>query len=208
MTTLGISLMRRAAILAPLTLAAAGVVAQEGTPVRVHGQITSVNGKQVTVQTQEGSAVRLELSPDAKVMAMVPGKAEAVSDRATIGAAAVKQPDGRLQAKALVIYPEGDVGSGEGYFTWNLTPDSMMVQGEVRSVQSGADGQVIEVYYPQAGATLVVPSGTPVVTLEAADMSLVKQGAYVVVPNAEKGSGDTLTAELVAVGKNGYVPPL
>ena len=42
-------------------------------------------------------------------------------------------------------------------------------------------------------------------TLEFADASILKQGAHIVIPNAEQaaGGGDTLTAALIAVGKDG-----
>ena len=76
MRILGTGLARTAAILGPLALAAAGAVADEATPLRVNGEIASVKDRQVTVQTRDGKAVRVDLAADAKVMAMAPGRAE------------------------------------------------------------------------------------------------------------------------------------
>lgn len=208
MRMLAIGFLRAAVILTPLALAGAGALAGEASPARVRGEIASVQDRALTVQTRDGQAVQVDLAADAKVFAMAPGRAEALAEKSVIGAAAVKQPDGRMKALTVVVYPANLPDTGEGYLTWDLAPDSMMVQGEVRSIETGADGQVVQIYYPQAGATLLIPPGTPVIALEAADTGLLRQGAHVVIPNAEKGSGEALTAALVAVGKDGYVPPI
>ncbi len=165
--------------------------AAEPTPVRVRGQVASVEGRQLTVQNRDGGTTRLELSPDAKFLSMAP-----------------IQPDGRMRAALVVVHPGGIGGPGEGYFTWNLTPDSAMVQGEVRKAESGPDGRVLQIYYTQAGSTVVIPPGTPVIRPEPGDAGLLKKGATVFVPTAGKGPGDIYSAELVAVGKDGYAPPM
>jgi hypothetical protein len=199
----------RAAGLALLMLTAAGAAAAaDANPVRVRGEVASVEGRRLTVQTRDGGTTRLELSPGAKILGMAPIQADAVGEDASVGAAAVKQPDGRMKALLVVVHPGGIGGPGEGYLTWDLTSDSTMVQGEVREATDGPDGRVLQIYYTQAGNTVVVPPGTPVVKLEPGDEGLLKKGATVFVPNAEKGAGDTLTAELVAVGKDGYAPPM
>jgi hypothetical protein len=199
----------RAAGLALLMLTTAGAAAAaDANPVRVRGEVASVEGRRLTVQTRDGGTTRLELTPDAKILGMVAIQPEAVGEDASVGAAAVKQPDGRMRALLVVVHPGGIGGPGEGYLTWDLTPDSTMVQGEVREATDGPDGRVLQIYYTQAGNTVVVPPGTPVVKLEPGDEGLLKKGASVFVPNAEKGPGDTLTAELVAVGRDGYAPPM
>jgi hypothetical protein len=201
----------RAACLGLLLATSSGgwaATAAEPTPVRVRGQVASVEGRQLTIQNRDGGTTRLELSADAKVLSMAPIEPDAVGEDANIGAAAVKQPDGRMKALLVVVHPGGIGGPGEGYLTWDLTPDSTMVQGEVRKAESGPDGRVLQIFLTQAGATVVVPPGTPVVRLEPGDAGLLEQGATVFVPNAEKGPGDTLSAEFVAVGKDGYAPPL
>ncbi|CAA9558793.1 MAG: hypothetical protein AVDCRST_MAG59-2310 [uncultured Thermomicrobiales bacterium] len=204
-------LPRAAAGLALLLAAAGGAAAaaaQEAAPVRVRGQIASVEGRVLTVQNRDGGTTRLELPADAKILGMTPIQPDAIATDASVGAAAVKQPDGRMRALLVVVHPGGIGGPGEGYLTWDLTPDSMMVQGEVREAESGPDGRVLQIYYTQAGNTVVIPPGTPVIRLEPRDASLLKKGASVFVPNAEKGPGETLSAELVAVGEDGFEPPM
>lgn len=193
-----------------LLLATAGWAAQaaDGTPVRVRGQVASVEGRQLTVQNRDGGTTRLELAVDAKVLTMTPIQPDAIGDDATIGAATVRLPDGRAKALLVVVHPGNIGGPGEGYLTWDLTPDSTMVQGEVRKTESTPDGRVVQIYYTQAGATVLIPPGTPVVRLEPGDAGLLTKGATVFVPNAEKGPGDALSAEMIAVGKDGYAPPL
>ena len=83
-----------------------------------------------------------------------------------------------------------------------------MIQGVVREIETGPEGLVLSVYYPQAGATVVIPPDAPVVTLEAGDAGLLQPGSHVFVPNAERRPDGTLSTGLVAVGRNGFVPPM
>ena len=60
-----------ALVLVPLA-AAAQQTAQDAPPVRVRGEIASVEDRIVTVQTRDGEVARLELAGDAKVLGMAP----------------------------------------------------------------------------------------------------------------------------------------
>lgn len=203
--------LSRAVGLVLLLAATSGTAAMaaDATPVRVRGQVAAVEGRRVTVQNRDGGTTKLELGPDAKILAMVPIQPDAVGEDATVTAATVRQPDGRAKALLVVVQPGNIGGPAEGYLTWDLTPDSTMVQGEVREAQSGPDGRVIQIYYTQAGATVLIPPGTPVVRLEPGDTGLLAKGAAIFVPNAEQAAGgDALSAQLVAVGKDGFAPPM
>ena len=195
-----------ALVLVPL--AAAAQTAQDAPPVRVRGEIASVDDRVVTVQTRDGEVARLELAADARVLGMAPTTPEALAVDDVIGAAAAGQPGEPQEAVVVVVVPEELGGAGEGYFTWDLTPDTMMIQGVVRGVEAGPDGLVLSVYYPQAGATVVVPPDVPVVALEAGDAGLLQPGSHVFVPSAERRPDGTLSTGLVAVGRNGFVPPM
>lgn len=191
-----------------LALTPLAATAQDAPPVRVGGEITGVDDRLVTVQTRDGDVARLELPADAQILGMTPTTPEALTVDTVIGTAAVGDPSDRLEAVVVVIFPEELEGGGEGYFTWDLKPDSIMIHGAVRSAEAGPDGRVVEIYYPQAGATVVVPPETPVVALKPGDTSLLQQGSHVYVPNAEQRPDGTLTTDLVAVGEKGFVPPM
>jgi hypothetical protein len=146
---------------------------------------------------------------------VVPAKADAIATETTVSAAGAPQGNGGsgIKADTVVVYPGGVAGTdirgqGQGYFTWDLKPGSSMVEGVVRDAKSGPDGRVLQVYYPQAGGTVVIPPDATVVALEPADASLLKPDAQVFVPIANRKTDGTLTSDLIAVGKNGLTPPM
>ena len=61
-------------------LLASGASAQEaGTPTRLHGAVTGVEGRVVALDTREGGAAKLELAPNARVFAMAAARADAIA---------------------------------------------------------------------------------------------------------------------------------
>ena len=62
----------RGAVAAITMLMAVAAVAAEPTT-RIRGTIEQVDGTALTIATREGATVRVTLTPDAKIAAMVPG---------------------------------------------------------------------------------------------------------------------------------------
>ena len=205
---------------AGLVLALAGVggsaaqtAAQTAAPAQVRGEIASVDGRSVTVQTREGEVARLELAADGKIYGMAPAKAEAIVTDSTIAAAGLPEKQGgneRLRALVVVIFPASMTGSGagEGYFTFDATPDSAMRTGDVSKSEAGEGGRVVTIRYPQGGATIVIPPDAKVVMLEPGDAGLLKKGGHVFVPTAERQPNGSFAVSMVAVGKDGFTPPM
>lgn len=193
--------------------AAAQAAAQTAAPTQVRGEISSVDGHNVTVQTRDGEVARLALAADGKIFGMAPAKAEAITTDTTIGAAGVPEKEGgneRLRAQVVVIYPDSmkSSGAGEGYFTFNATPESAMRSGDVSKSEAGEGGRVVTIRYPQGGATLIIPPDAKVVALEPGDAGLLKKGGHVFVPTAERQPDGSLAVSMVAVGKDGFTPPM
>jgi hypothetical protein len=213
-----LNLLSRVAAGSVLALASVGggaapAAAQTASPTQVRGEISSVDGRSVTVQTREGEVARLELAADGKIYGMAPAKAEAIATDSTIAAAAVPDKEGgneRLRALIVVIFPASMTGSGagEGYFTFNATPDSAMRTGDVSKSEAGEGGRVVTIRYPQGGATIVIPPEAKVVMLEPGDAGLLKKGGHVFVPTAERQANGSLAVSMVAVGKDGFTPPM
>jgi len=197
-----------ALVLGAGNVAAQNMTKQDAQPVHVRGEISGIETGHLTVQTRDGGTERVVLAPDVKIFTLTPAKADAVEMETSIGAAGVQQQKERIKASVVVIYPQGSAGTSNDYLTWDLTPDSTMRNGIVRSVENGPDGRVVSLSYPQGGATVVIPAEATVMALQQADKSLLKKGAQIFVPSAEKGSDGALTAEMVAVGKDGFKPPL
>ena len=192
------------ATLAALTLAGAAHAADAQ---RIRGTIEQVQGTSLTIATREGPTVAVTLTPDARIAALVPADLAAAGTGSFIGTAAVPQPDGTLKAQEVLIFPEAMRGVGEGHRAWDLTPDSTMTNATVEATVTSASGRELSLTYKGGAKKLLVPPGTPVVTLEPGDASLLKAGNHVFL-GAEAGPGGALTAARITVGKDGMVPPM
>lgn len=188
-----------------LLLASAAVHAADMQ--RIRGTIEQVRGQVLTISTREGPTVDVTLAPDAKIAALVPADLAAAGKGSFIGTAAVPQPDGTLTAQEVLIFPEAMRGVGEGHRAWDLTPDSTMTNATVEATVAGASGRELTLTYKGGEKKLLVPPGTPIVTLEPGDASLLKAGNHVFL-GAEAGSDGALTAARATVGKDGLVPPM
>jgi len=184
-----------------------GTAAAAEPTMRVRGVIELVDGPALTIATREGPEVRVTLTPDVGIGALVPADLGAASQGSFIGTAALPQADGRLKAQAVLIFPDSMRGVGEGHRAWDLTPGSTMTNATVEGAVSDVAGRVLTLSYPGGKQELVVPPGTPIVTLAPGDASLLKPGNHVFLGAARSPDGN-LTASRITVGKDGLVPPM
>jgi hypothetical protein len=190
-----------------VALVALTAAAEDTVPSRLLGQVSEVNGQSLSVMTADGQVARVQLSPQAHVFGMVPAKADAIGTDTLIGAVGPRQSDERIKAQMVVIFPKELQGSSAGYFSQDTKPGTAMRQGSVQEVKTGPDGREVKIYSPQAGATIVIPPDAKVVTLEPGGPSMLAKGAHVVVPAAKRQNDGSYTADALAVGENGLVPP-
>ena len=190
-----------------VALAALTAVAEDTVPSRLQGQISEVNGQSLSVKTSDGKTTQVTLTPDAHIFSMVKTKSDAIGTDTLIGAVGPQTPDERIKAETVVIFPKDLQGAGAGYFSQDTKKGTAMRQGSVQEVTSEKDGRVVKIYSPQAGATIVIPPDAKVVTLEPGKPSLLAKGAYVIVPAAKRQNDGSYTADALAVGENGLVPP-
>ena len=147
------------------------------------------------------------LSPHATVVALVPAKLADVRPGRFIGTAAETQPDGTLVAKEIHVFPESMRGAGEGHRPFDLGPKSSMTNGTVGQEVKAANGDKLTISYRGGERTVVVPPDAPVVMITAGESGMLVTGAHVML-QVEAGTGGTLTADRVTVGKAGLVPPM
>ncbi|HET6518834.1 MAG TPA: hypothetical protein VFG47_03325, partial [Geminicoccaceae bacterium] len=69
-------------------------------------------------------------------------------------------------------------------------------------------GEVLTLTYPNGEQTIVVPPDAPIVTLAPGDADLLRPGNHVFIGRAKAEPDGTLSAEAVAVGRDGLVPPM
>ncbi len=192
---------------AALLIGATGALAQNAQPARVRGTIESLDGLQLTVKTRQGATVQIKLNENYTVQAVTRADLSELQPGSFIGATTIgTMPDGTLKAAEIHIFPPGR-RPGEGHYGWDLTPDSLMTNGDVAVVSAPTAGRVIQIKYKDGEKRVTVLPETPVVHFEPGDRSLLKPGVAVFIGTQRQPDG-TVTAGNVTAGKDGVVPPL
>ena len=203
------SLLPRAlASLALITVLASTAWAQQPPTVRIRGTIEAVDGPTLSIKTREGNDVKVKMTDNAAVFAVVKTALSEIKEGSYIGVTAMPEPDGVQKAVAVHIFPENQRGAAEGFRPWDQRPGSTMTNATVAETVKGTDGQNILVKYKDGEKKVVVPPETPVVTFVASDKSEVKPGAKIIIFAATKKDDGTLEAARVNVGRDGITPPM
>jgi hypothetical protein len=194
---------------------------------RIGGDIVAVDNAQMQMKSRAGEVVTVKLAPTLSVSARSQASLAMIAPGAFLGTTAIPQPDGTLKATEVHIFPESMRGTGEGHRPYDFTPGGTMTNATVSSVSragSTASGstmtnatvagvdesagtRTMKLTYKGGEKTVVVPSGTPIVMVEAGDRSLLVPGAHIVI-TATRGPDGALTTDRIMVGTGGLVPPL
>ncbi|MBI3709243.1 MAG: hypothetical protein HY246_16440 [Proteobacteria bacterium] len=190
-----------------LLFAAAPVLAQTPTTLRVRGVVEAVDGSALVVKSREGKTLKVSLADNYAVTEVVPIDFAAVKAGAFIGTAAMPQADGSLVALEVLVFPEAARGSGEGHYPWDLQPQSTMTNATIAAAVDSAKGRELTLNYKGGSNKVMVPQGVPVVTFEPGDRAIVKSGANVMFTATIAADG-AMSAARVLVGRGSLVPPM
>ena len=183
-------------------------LAQTTPPPRIRGTISAIDGSVLTVTSRGGDATKVSLRGDTAVTVIAPAQIGDIKPGSYIGTAAMPQPDGSLKAMEIQVFPESMRGVGEGHYPWDLKPESMMTNATVAKVAAAPTGQTLSLTYKGGGTqTVVVKPDTPIVTFQPGTKADAKVGAKLLV-TATKGADGSLTAARLAIGKDGFQPPM
>jgi hypothetical protein len=182
--------------------------AQQPQPVRIRGTLEAVDGNVLGIKTREGTDVKVRMTDNVAVFAVVKTELSQIKEGSYIGVTAMPQPDGVQKAIAVHIFPENQRGAAEGFRPWDARANSTMTNATVAETVKGADGQNITVKYKDGEKKVVVPPETPIVTFVASDKSEVKPGAKLIIFGAVKKDDGMLEANRVNVGRDGITPPM
>jgi hypothetical protein len=174
--------------------------------VRVRGTIDQVDAKSMVLKDRSGKATPFVYADDLRVSEVVPIDPAAIQTGAFIGTAAVPRADGSLAAIEVHVFPEEARGTGEGHRPFDLQPGSTMTNATVASVTTGPNDRVVTLRYKDGEKTIHVPNGVPIVTMKAADRSLLVPGAKAIVSAQVRDAKNVATR--VIVGRNGFEPPM
>jgi hypothetical protein len=192
-----------ALLVASYTLAAA----QPTQTVRVRGTIEKVDGHTLTLKSGDGAEMKLTLTGDAKVVAVVKASMADIKENTFLGSAAMPQPDGTQKALEVHIFPEEMRGTGEGHRPYAPVKGSTMTNGSAAGATvTSVDGSAIKVKYKEGEKTILVPADTPIVRYEMGGAADLKPGARFTVLAATKQPDGTLEAARINVGRDGVVP--
>ena len=199
-----------AASLALVTVIATQAIAQQppAPTVRIRGAIDAVDGNVLAIKTREGADVKVKMTDNAAIFAVVKTELSEIKQNSYIGVTAMPDPDGTQRAIAVHIFPENQRGAAEGFRPWDARANSTMTNATVAETVKGTDGQHILVKYKDGEKKVVVPPDTPIVTFVASDKSEVKPGAKLIIFAANKKEDGSLEAARVNVGRDGLTPPM
>src|SRR5262249_20767401 len=88
-------------------IASSASAQQAPTPtVRIRGTIEAVDGNTLSIKTREGSDVKVKMTDNAAVFAVVKTSLSEIKEGSYIGVSAMPEPDGTQKAFAVHIFPE------------------------------------------------------------------------------------------------------
>lgn len=194
-------------VVASVAFLSAATAMAQGTPTRLRGTISAIDGKTVTIATREGSTATIKLADNWAVALVAPLALTDIKANSFVGVASLGS-DANRTALEVLVFPEAARGSNEGHYPWDLQPESMMTNATVSTVAAGSDGQTLKLdFKDKAGVagtqTIKVKPDTPVVTFLPGTQADAK-----VFVGASKAADGTLSAARLNVGKDGLTPPM
>jgi hypothetical protein len=196
-----------------LVLAAAGTVilassAAAQDTVRVRGTIERADGPVYVVKARDGSEVKVTLTDDALVVAIIKAALTDVKVGTFVGVTGMPQVDGTQKAVEVHVFPEAMRGTGEGHRPWDLQPKSTMTNANVEQAVAGVDGQTLLLKHKDGEHKIVVPPDTPIVTYTKGDKAELKPGTKIFIAAGKKQADGTVQAPRINYGKDGLTPPM
>jgi len=190
-----------------ISLAAAllvwSAIAVAQTPVRVRGTITAIDGNVLSVNTRDGSDLKIELAGDVAVAVATAIRFEDIRKGDYVGTTTRAAPDGTLVAVEVhYLLPT----TPPGHMAWDLEPGVMMTNANVGAIVFATGRRELTLEYAGGPKTVVVPEGVPLVRGVPGARSNLKPGEYVFLVATPAPSG-SLTAARVQVSKDGVRPP-
>jgi hypothetical protein len=194
-----------ASLIVSLLCFAGASSAQQDTPLRVRGTITSIKGDDLTVKSVDGKILAITLAPDATVTAVVPAKLTEIKPGRFVGTAA--RPDGdKWQALEVHIFPPGS-RTGEGHRPFAPEPGATMTNAEVTAAVVHAKHGELTLATGGQSFVIVVPRSVPVVAMNPGTRALVKKGAWVYFTQVNADANGVLSAKSIGVSKDRRYPP-
>lgn len=196
-------------VVSALFLGAPIADAQQSAAARIRGAIESVDGSLLTLKSRDGSTVEVQINDKTALIGLSKISLGDIKPNAFIGVAGLPQPDGSQKALSVHVFPEALRGTGEGFRSYDVAPNSSMTNGAIAAeTVTGNSGRVLTVKYRDGEKKIVVEPSTSLVRFEpGAARAELKPGVKLVI-NATKRDDGTLEATRILIGREGLTPAL
>jgi len=176
-------------------------------PVRIHASIEKFDKSMLTVKTEKGGELTLEVTPKTSISSVDMRQLTDIKPNDFVGVTAIKGTDGKLHATEVHIFPEGMRGFGAGR---RGGPERSETNATVVGMVDSAGGKMLTLSFKSqtAGTTDIDVSGIiPVVAFVPGDPNLLKPGTDTVMFVLKERDGDLIALGIVAE-KDGIKPPM
>lgn len=193
--------------LGTLLLSAAVMASAADMPVvkPMRGTVDGVDNNTLSFTTRSGAHQSIGLTDKTGIRLVSKANIDSIKADSFIGSAATPQADGTLKALEVTVFEPSLKGSGEGHYGWENADGTTgtMTNGTVGKLAQ-TNGRTLTVNYKGGEKQVVVPEDVPIAYVEAGKAEQLVKGAKIVVFPADDGK----TARGVAVGKDGFQPPM
>ena len=181
-------------------------VATEQT-LHLRGVISEIKNDELIVVSRDGSKKSIRLSDQTKILDVSRADLSVVKENTYLGVAAVGASSGKLRALGIMIFPEGARGLNEGHFPWDKGPSSSMTNATVAKLVKKKNGTELEMRFGDKSKIIVVDSKTKLSQFVPGTKDLLVAKSNVMVV-AQMTEGGVVNAQIILVGRDGFIPPI
>jgi len=181
-------------------------------PVRIRATVEKFDQRVVTVKTDKGDHLTLELTARTGFAAVDRRKLADIKPNAYIGVAAIPGADGKLHATRVFIFPEAMRGAGEGHFPGRTGQGSVSINAVVTAISAATDSATVTLHYKsratgkEGWSDIDIAQNVPIVAFLPADATVLRAGADTVTVVQKDADGDLHALEIIS-GRD-IKPPL
>jgi hypothetical protein len=189
------------------SLLIAGTASAADATVHLRGDVVAVRDHQVDIKARNGSVTTVQLPDGYQVMDVSKTSIAAVSENSYLGIAAAPAAGGKVRALGVMVFPEGARGLNEGHFPWDLSKKGTMTNATVAKLVKKGSTSELEMRFGDKTQAVLVDNATVFGQFVPGQPALVVPGAKVMVIG-QPTEGGPVTARIVLVGRDGFIPPI
>ncbi len=171
------------------------------------GQVTSFDGKMLSIKMANGEIAKIGIGKKSKISALNRIKFSDIHKGDFIASAGTLQKNGTLHAIEVRVWDSKSRHPREVFRKFKFGPDSRMTNASVDAVIGDITKRTFKVKTKDGEKIIFVPKDVPVMRPAPGTTKLLKPGANISVL-ARKGKDGKITALRISVGINGLVPPI